>query len=204
MAVFVFIYIAIALVSLAALPIRIEIEMSAKIIENSGGFKIRVFGIPVYAGSFYAESKDPTHNNLILVHHEKRAEIHLSADKKDRQSVVSYLSNPLLSNLRLKYLALDVRLGVKHDPFLTTMAFGSARIVLYSVLGFIKTRFGTEITENFTPDYYSDRLDFSARAEISIRPADILYGLVLATAKAAKDKVKKEKRKTVRVVNSQG
>jgi len=190
MPVFFFFIFAIFVVSLLTFDIAIEVEADAKILENSGGFRVRVFGIPVYKGEFHAESKDPAHNNLILEHHKKKSgEIHLSADKKDKKSVASLLSSPIVSATRIKKLDLSVKLGAEHDPFFTTMAFGSARIVLYSVLCFIKSRFGAEVSESFSPDYHSDRLDFSVYVKVRLLVGELVWEWArgLATEKTKRE-----------------
>ncbi|MCL2797240.1 MAG: hypothetical protein FWD58_04220 [Firmicutes bacterium] len=202
MPVFFYALIAILAVSLLALDIRVEIEADAKLLANEGGFRVRVFGIPVYKGEFHAESKDPAHNNLVLEHHKKKSgEIHLSADKKDKKSVASLLTSPLVAATRIKKLDLDVKLGAEHDPFFTTMAFGSARIVLYSALCFIKSRFGTQVSENFTPDYHADRLDFSAHVMVRLLVGELVWEW--AKSINEKRKTKNEKRRMRVLANNE-
>ena len=200
MPVFLIIFITALLLSLAALDIRVGITAEADVIKNSGGFKVRVFGIPVYSGKFHAESRDPAHNALIVEHKEKRAEIHLNADKGDRKSVARLLSNPLFAALRIKRLVLDVRIGAEHDPFFTTLAFGSARVVLYSALSYIKSRYGTEISESFTPDYHANRLELTAYVGVYVSPGGILFEF--ARRRIRKIKMTKNKVKQIHSVNN--
>ena len=176
---FFYILIAMLAVSLFALDIRVGIEADGKLLQNEGGFRVRVFGLLVYKGKFHAESKDPIHNALIVEHKaKKRAEIHLNADKRDKKSVAAIISSPLFSAVRIKKISLDVVLGARHDPFFTTMAFGTVRIALYSVLSLIKSRYHPVITESLTPDYTADRLDFAVNAKVRISLGGIIYELL--------------------------
>ena len=189
----VFLFVALLFLTLLSRDIRIEVNADVDALKNRGGFTVRVFGVKVYAGEFHAESKDITHNNLVIEHKKSRAEVHLSADKEDKDSVISYMGTPLFSNLRIKNIDLNARLGLAHDSFITTMAFGTARILLYSALSFIKSRYQAKISESFMPDYHSDRLDFNLYAKIYISPGDLVYGFGLLLVKKAKELMVKHK-----------
>ncbi|MDR2202055.1 MAG: hypothetical protein LBP26_04755 [Clostridiales bacterium] len=188
----------IIVLSVVGLRVRGSVEGHADMIENDGFFVVRIYGVRVFRGDIRFESNDIKHNNLIIEHGKKhkRDEIHLNADRGDRRSVVRLMSNPVFDNLIVEELAFDVRVGKNNDAFFTTMVLGTLRIMLYSALAFVKSRFYADIAETFTPEYNSDRFESDFFGIISLSIADIIYSYVRAAFK--KLRRRKERRQTAR------
>jgi hypothetical protein len=190
-----FLILSIFALSIAAMPLRAVVTLRADALKNDGCIALRIFGIDVFGAKIRFESDPGEHNNsIILKRGKKRGEIHLNADKKDKKSVVALLNHPSLENLKIYSLDVSLRVGKSDDAFFTTVALGTVKVALFSLLGYLKSRYGTHIRESFLPEYNADEFTASARGIISISIADIITSGIYAkfvskkTKKYAEDK----------------
>ncbi|MCL2062275.1 MAG: hypothetical protein FWH03_06615 [Firmicutes bacterium] len=167
----VFFAVVITVLLLLTRDIRIEASVEVNALSGGGAFTLRVFGIRLYKGKF-------TFNPTDSPAKKRRA-------KPSKRAKISFSAvTALLSNLRIKKAEISVCVGTAHDPFLTTIAFASARILIYTLTGFLKTHFFAQnVRENLLPAYNADRLDAQAYVKAYLSIADILYGVCLLLLK---------------------
>lgn len=184
----VFLFSTILVLTFLCREIRVGVTADIDLLKSWASIKACVFGITVYRAKV---TFDPT--NKTVVSKPKKPGKKAARSPKKRFPLDSILT--ILTNLRIQYIETEVHAGFAHDPFLTTLAFGSIRVLLYGILGFIKTRFHVKKTcEKLVPEYQSDRHDALIAAEVYISPADIIYGLILLAVKKLRHKARQKRK----------
>ncbi len=187
----VFLVVAILILAIVGTPIRAGAEGHADFFDNDGYFSLMLFGHKIFGGKIRFESNDIKHNNLIIHagKKEKESEIHLNADKKDEKSITNMKMPPIMKYLLIERLGFHVRIGKRDDAFFTTMLLGGVKIILYSALAFVKSRYPSAIIEEqFSSEYNEDKLNADFFGIISVSLADIIISLIASKLFSKKKK----------------
>lgn len=174
----VFLCIAILLLHLIAVQIRVGVNFYLDVFGNSGFIKAYVFGIRVYAAEVHFEHDADKRNNLVIGKGAKEGKIHLTNDPQDKQSVGAMMKNTAFSRISIQKISAHFTAGRANDSFFTVALMQTLRVFFYGLLAPLKCKFGTRITESFTPLYDRDvfQVDFIGIIEVSI--ANIIIGVL--------------------------
>lgn len=174
----VFICSIILILTLIVLPFCLTVNAGVDILGNSGYIKLRLFFIPLFSGKIHLEALDLKHSNLILEFKRKREEIHLNADKNDKQSIRNFIKKvPILSAIRVRNVTFDAAIGKSDDAFFTTLTAGSLRTVFYALAAVLKSREDVTVRERILAVYTEDKLQANVFGIISLSIANIIYSL---------------------------
>ena len=189
----VFFSILILLLSLIALPMRVGFNFYVDVFTNRGFIKVYLFGIRLFYASVHFKHDKASRNDLILVHGKKQSAIHLNTDPNDRQSIAAMMKNPIGKGITVHKLSAHFTIGKTRDAFFTITLLQWLRVLFYTVAAPVKCRFGTQITESFTPEYERDVLETDIIGIIGLSIANIICSLCASLF------TKKRKQETARV-----
>ncbi len=180
----VFLFILMIVLTLCYRELRVGVTAEADLTEGTGKLNACILGLTVFKMKFDIDLD----NRKVVPRPKERASRRIGKAQTVARKKPNIIHSALTvaTNLRVSCVNADVHVGAASDPFLTTLAFGSVRILVCAVLAFIKSRFpAAAVSAPLTPEFHRDSafIGLSATAYISI--ADILYGLVLLAVRAA-------------------
>lgn len=179
----------IIILSFCVLPFLFSVKLKADFFGKSGEIKLSVFFIPVYKAKIELEHRSATENNLIISSGKKKDEIHLNADKNDKQSVVSvFRSLPVMSYIIFERLDVEAEIGFSADAFYTTMTAGTVRALFYAVAAFLKSRQNISLREEVRPCYNKNELDFNIFGILKLSIANIINSFIAGLLNKSKNK----------------
>jgi len=193
----VFLGVVILIIYLISVVLKITVQAELDMLKNRGTLVVRLFFIKVFSRDFFLDldnlqikfkekrqkrvgnAKLSRHNSgdKLGVSKKDTPEIHLSIDKKDKQSIASMLFTPIIKGLQIKNADLEINLGIKDDAFLTALAFGSFQIFLNIAVAFLVTKFGTKVITKTHTDFNNNKLQLNATIYNYLSIFSIIKGL---------------------------
>ena len=156
-----------------------SIKGKVDLFDNSGDFAVKFFFFTITKGKMHFGQDKQTHNSLIIERRgDRRTDVHISADKEDTQSLVSYMDAPLFRNMLIRDIEATFRLGKSDDAFFTTMSVVAVRAIFYTVVSILKSRQSFSHRQSFEPSFNKDKLEAEFSGIISISIADIIYSFI--------------------------
>jgi len=147
--------------------------------DNDGSFVVKLFFITLTKGRLHLGQDEQAYNSLIIERRgDKKTDVHLSADKDDKQSIVSHMNAPLFRNMLIRDIEADFILGKSNDAFFTTVSIVAIKAVYNTVIGILKSRQSFSHRQSFKPTFNSDKLEVEFKGIISISIADIIYSFI--------------------------
>lgn len=193
------VFLCITLIALTffASDLRLSAAFDADAANNEYFIKIYFFGLSVLRMSVSFKHFDLRRRHLTLGINKKEVGITFTADRNDKDSVLNYMSNPLMSAIDFRYLDLTVIMGGADNAFLSAMALQLVKSAYFSLVAVIKNRQDLDTDEKFIMDYAGNNIKLRLYGIISITPANIIFSLLTALI----DKLSSVRKKEARIDN---
>jgi hypothetical protein len=166
------------ILSVSARELRLTVCAYADILKGAGRITAKLFFFPVFNKRF-----DFSLKNIFF-----KTKKTVSPAKKKKKRVLPPAKNifTVIQNVRITGASADISAGIKDDAFLTAMASGTAKILLYAARGVISGKFGTEVKCNIKPSFNENvfKLYICVKAYISL--ADLIFGFIASLIKKRK------------------
>lgn len=174
--------------------LRLSAAFDADAANNDYFVKIYIFGISVIRITVSFVGFDIATRYLRLRLNKKEIGIALTADRSNKDSVLNYMSNPLMSAIDFRYFDLTVILGSAGNAFLSAMALQTIKSAYYSLIAVVKNRQDLDTDGRFIMDYAGNNVKLRFYGIISITPANIIFSLIIALSDKISAAVKTKRR----------
>lgn len=178
----VFLCVLILILAVFAITLRASIELEVNALEKSGHFCVVLFNKRIFCKDFWTKDNFvsiQTDDTEFLSVQDTKGKSKTSKKGKKKVAIKDILENPVIKRLQIPMLHVDFSIGLAGDAFATVLGFGTARILLYSVFGFIRTRYHSKVSENLTPCFDNSCLSLKMKADSAISMIDLLKGLFI-------------------------
>lgn len=190
----VFLCVSILLLTLVGADLQASVGLRADILKNSIEAKIMVFGISIMRVRVSFSEFDLKNRYVWLKINKKPIGIALTTDKENKDSILNYMTNPIMNAIDFKYFDLSVIVGRINNPFLTAMVLQTIRTGYSAFVAFIKNRQDLDTDQSFVMNYTEDTLKIDFFGIISITLANIIFSFFIAIIRKIKDNLKKRRK----------
>lgn len=190
----VFFCILIIFLTLLGTDLKASVKLEANVLNNAYFLKIFIFGVSIMRVIVSLSEVDIRNRYIWLDINGKPIGIALTTDRENKDSILNYMSNPLVAAIDFKYFDFSITLGRKNNPFATAMALQAVQSVYASVVAVIKSRQDLATKQNFTMDYTDNVLKFDFFGIISLTLANIIFSFLSALTKKIKTAFEKNRR----------
>lgn len=165
---------------------RMTLDLRVAATKNDYFMKFILFGISILRVKISYDGFDLAKRYLWLKINGRSVGIALTADTLNPDSILNYITSPILKALDFKYINLKLTLGIANDAFLSAMALQLIRSVYYSAVAVIANRQILKTEEKFIIDYAGNNVNVELIGIISLTPANIIYSLFKAFGRKVK------------------
>lgn len=176
----VFLCITIILLTLFGADLRMSAAFDADAANNDYFIKLYFFGISVIRITVSFVSFDIRSRYLRLRLNKKEIGIALTTDRTNKESILNYMSNPLMRAIDFRYFDLTVIMGAAGNAFLSAMALQVVKSAYHSLVAVVKNRQDLDTDERFIMDYAGNNVKLRFYGIISLTPANIIFSLIIA------------------------
>ncbi|MDR3021516.1 MAG: hypothetical protein LBU60_02405 [Clostridiales bacterium] len=173
------------ILSLLTYPLHFHIEGELDVFVNGGHIKLYFFGVRIFRAKLLLE-QDEDINSVYLQSYKSQkilTKIHLTADVKDKNSILSIMTGSVLSNLNVTDFFLSCEIGRKSDAIFTAVGLTMMRMAYCAFMSFVKSWQKIRTQETFVPLYDKNIFFVEFLGIFTFNLADIIYGVVLQFAK---------------------
>lgn len=182
----VFLCLTIVILTFLGADMRMTLDLRVAATKNDYFMKFILFGISILRVKISYDGFDLAKRYLWLKINGRSVGIALTADTLNPDSILNYITSPILKALDFKYINLKLTLGIANDAFLSAMALQLIRSVYYSAVAVIANRQILKTEEKFIIDYAGNNVNVELIGIISLTPANIIYSLFKAFGRKAK------------------
>lgn len=163
-------------------------ELQSSVIAESNSpekvyLRVFLFGISLIKMTIEVARLEPENAHLYLRVNGKLVGISLTPDRTDKDSIVNYLTSPLMKAVDIKYVDICAEIGVKNGNFAAVMIAEMLRAIYCAFTSFIKSKQVLSEKHRITADGRENRLFISFFGIIRVTPANIIYSLFAAYAR---------------------
>jgi len=177
--------------------LKITISAEIDVLKNRGTLVVRLFFIKVFSRGFFLDldklrikfdtkrkEKDSKNGKkLNSIRNKKRKknktlEIHINADKKNKQST-SMLFSTILKNVEIRQADIELSLGIAYDAFTTSIVLVGLQTLLNIGIVFLRTKFDTKVNVKSNADYNNNNLQLKTTVHIYFSIISIFKGLFI-------------------------
>lgn len=191
----VFLCISILLLTLVGADLQASVDAHADILKNTIEAKIMVFGISIMRVRVSFIEFDLKNRYVWIKINNKPTGIALTVDKNNKDSILNYMTNPIMNAIDFKYFDLSVTVGRMNNPFFTAMVLQAVRTGYAALVAYIKNRQDLDTDQKFVMNYAEDMLKIDFFGIISITLANIIFSFIVAIIRKIKDKLKRRRTK---------
>ncbi len=182
----VFLCLTIVILTFLGADMRMTLDLRVAATKNDYFMKFILFGISILRVKISYDGFDLAKRYLWLKINGRSVGIALTADTLNPDSILNYITSPILKALDFKYINLKLTLGIANDAFLSAMALQLIRSVYYSAVAVIANRQILKTEEKFIIDYAGNNVNVELIGIISLTPANIIYSLFKAFGRKVK------------------
>lgn len=184
------VFLCISIISLAVFGADLRITVSADVdaVKNEYFAKIYVFRLSIMRVIISFIEFDIIHRYLWLGINGRAVGLALTADRSNADSILNYMSSPVLGAVDFRQFDLRVSVGSAENAFVAAMALQSIRTAFAVIVAYIRSRQHLAVREEFVMEGEKS-LKLRFHGIISLTPANIIFSLLTAAGtKAARSK----------------
>ncbi len=186
----VFLCVSILVLTLLGAELQASVRLHADIPKNRIESKILLFGLSIMRVIISFSELDIANKYVRLKVNGKEIGIALTTDRDNADSVINYMTNPIMNAIDFKYFNLTVTAGVNNDPFASAMLLQVMRTAYASAVAFIKNRQDLDTDQRFIMNYANNNFEAEFFGIIGLTIANIIFSFFVALARKIKNKVK--------------
>lgn len=176
----VFLCITIIFLTFFGSDLRVSAAFDADAANNEYFIKLYFFGISILRITVAFVGFDVKNRYLRLRLNKKEIGIALTSDRTNKDSILNYMSNPLIGAIDFRYFDFTVIVGAADNAFLSAMALQVIKSIYFSFVAVIKNKQDLDTDEKFIMDYVGNNVKLRFYGIISLTPANIIFSLLIA------------------------
>lgn len=186
----VFLCVSILILTLFGAELQASVDFHANLLKNAMDVKIMAFGISIMRVKVSFIELDLANKYVWIKINKKSLGIALTTDRDNKDSILNYMTNPIINAIDFKYFDLFVNAGICENPFMTAMLLQTVRMGFASVVSYIKNRQDLETDKSFVMNYFENVLKIGFFGIISITLANIIFSFFVAIVRKIRTNMK--------------